>query len=145
MAHCLSTTTTITHCLIMFVSEYIVISYHSRSLTFQQSLIVMAQPLTPLAVGRQIWLQDVEKCLEDMAGIITGVSKLEKGWIIYQLCLPSISTTIAVPISWSSPPLLSLFMYNIFLQCSEGQSAVSIWHHSTSPSPQISTDIKFKT
>ena len=74
----------------------------------------MAQPLTPLAVGHWIWLQDVDKCLEDMAGIITGVSKLEKGWIIYRLRLPSISTTIAVPISWSSPPPLSLFMYNIF-------------------------------
>ena len=74
----------------------------------------MAQPLTPLAVGHRIWLQDVDKCLEDAAGIITGVSKLEKGWIIYRLHLPSISTTIAVPISWSSPPPLSLFMYNIF-------------------------------
>ena len=104
MAYCLSATTTIKHCIIMSASEYIVIFYHCHSLTFQQLLIIMAQPLTPLAVGCQIWLQDVEKCLEDMAGIITGVSKLEKGWIIYQLCLPSISTTIAVPISWSSPP-----------------------------------------
>ena len=57
----------------------------------------MAQPLTPLAVGHQNWLQDVDKCLEDATDIITGVSKLEKGWIIYQLHLPSISTTIAVP------------------------------------------------
>ena len=74
----------------------------------------MAQPLTPLAVGHQIWLQDADKCLEDTTGIITGVSKLEKGWIIYWLCLPSIFTTIAIAISWSSPPLLSLFIYNIF-------------------------------
>ena len=98
----------------MSASEYIVISYHHHSLTFQQLLIMMAQPLTPLAVGHQIWLQDVDKCLEDMAGIITDVSKLEKGWIIYRLHLPSISPTIAVPINWSSPPPLSLFMYNIF-------------------------------
>ena len=75
---------------------------------------MMAQPLTPLAVVHWIWLQDVDKCLEDAAGIITGVSKLKKGWIIYWLYLPSISTTIAVPIRWSSPPPLSLFMYNIF-------------------------------
>ena len=102
--YCLSTTTTIKHCLIMSTSGYVVISYYHHSLTFEQLLIVMAQPLTPLAVGHQIWLQDVDKCLEDMAGIITGVSKLEKGWIIYRLRLPSISTTIAVPISWSSPP-----------------------------------------
>ena len=108
-AYCLSATTTIKHCITMSASEYIVISYHRRSLTFQQSLIMMAQPLTPLAVGHWIWLQDVDKCLEDASGIITGVSKLEKGWIIYQLCLPSISTTIAVPISWSSPP--SLFIH----------------------------------
>ena len=57
----------------------------------------MAQPLIPLAVGYQIWLKNVDKCLEDATGIIIGVGKLEKGWIIYQLCLPSISTTIAVP------------------------------------------------
>ena len=114
MADCLSATTTIKHCITMSASEYIVISYYRHSLTFQQSLIMMAQPLTPLAVGHQIWLQDVDKCLDNTAGIITGVSKLEKGWIIYQLHLPSISTTIAVPISWSSPPPLSLFMYNIF-------------------------------
>ena len=104
MAYCLSATITIKHCITMSTSEYIVISYRRRSLTFQQLLIMMAQPLTPLAVGHQIWLQDVDKCLEDAAGIITGVSKLEKGWIIYRLHLPSISTTIAVPISWSSPP-----------------------------------------
>ena len=97
MAYCLSATITIKHCITMSTSEYIVISYCRRSLTFQQLLIMMAQPLTPLAVGHRIWLQDVDKCLEDMAGIITGVSKLEKGWIIYQLNLPSISTTIVVP------------------------------------------------
>ena len=114
MAYCLSATITIKHCITMSTSEYIVISYRRHSLTFQQLLIMMAQPLTPLTVGHWIWLQDVDKCLEDAAGIITGVSKLEKGWIIYRLRLPSISTTIAVPISWSSPPLLSLFMYNIF-------------------------------
>ena len=114
MAYCLSATITIKHCITMPASEYIVISYCHHSLTFQQSLIMMAQPLTPLAVGHQIWLQDVDKCLEDAAGIITGVSKLEKGWIIYQLCLPSISTTIAVPISWSSPPP-SLYSCTIFL------------------------------
>ena len=113
MAYCLSATITIKHCITMSTSEYIVISYRRHSLTFQQSLIMMAQPLTPLAVGHRIWLQDVDKCLENAAGIITGVSKLEKGWIIYQLHLPFISTTIAVSISWSSPPL-SLFMYNIF-------------------------------
>ena len=45
--------------------------------------MVMAQPLTPLAVGHQIWLKDVDKCLEEATGIITGVSKLEKGWVIY--------------------------------------------------------------
>ena len=98
----------------MSASEYIVIFYCHRSLTFKQLLIVIAQPLTPLAVGHWISLQDVDKCLEDASGIITGVNKLEKGWIIYWLRLPSISTTIAVPISWSSPPPLSLFMYNIF-------------------------------
>ena len=113
-AHYLSATTSIQHCFIMSVSEYIVISYCYCSLTFKQSLIMMAQPLTPLAVGHWIWLQDVDKCLEDASGIITGVSKLKKGWIIYQLHLPSISTTNAVPISWSNPPPLSLFMYNIF-------------------------------
>ena len=41
--------------------------------------MVMAQPLTPLAVGHWIWLKDVDKCLEDATGIIIGVSKLEKG------------------------------------------------------------------
>ena len=41
--------------------------------------MVMAQPLTPLAVGHWIWLMDVDKYLEDMTDIITGVSKLEKG------------------------------------------------------------------
>ena len=114
MAYCLSTTITIKHCITMSTSEYIVISYRCCSLAFQQLLIMMAQPLTPLAVGHQIWLQDIDKCLEDVAGIITGVSKLEKGWIIYQLSLPSISTTIVVPFIWSSPPPLSLFIYNIF-------------------------------
>ena len=142
MAHCLSTTTTIKHCIIMSASEYIVISYHCHSLTFQQSLIMMAQPLTPLTVGHQIWLQDVDKCLEDAAGIITGVSKLEKGWIIYWLCLPSISTTIAAPISWSSPSPPLFIHVQYFLQCSKGQSAVSIWHHSASSSPQKGTNIK---
>ena len=73
----------------------------------------MAQPLTPLAVGHQIWLKDVNKCLEDATGIITGVSKLEKGWIIHQLHFPSISTTIAAPIIWSSPPP-SLYSFTIF-------------------------------
>ena len=65
MAYCLSATTTIKHCRTMSASEYIVISYHHHSLTFQQLLIMMAQPLTPLAVGHRIWLQDVDKCLED--------------------------------------------------------------------------------
>ena len=114
MAYCLSTTTTIKHCITMSASEYIVISYRHHSLTFQQSLIMMAQPLTPLAVGHWIWLQDVDKCLEDTAGIITGVSKLEKGWIIYQLHLLSISTTIAVPFIWSNPPP-SHYSFTIFL------------------------------
>ena len=113
MAYCLSATITIKHGITMSASEYIVISYCHHSLTFQQLLIMMAQPLTPLAVGHWIWLQDVAKCLEDASGIITGVSKLQKGWIIYWLHLPSISTTIVVPISQSSPPP-SLFMYNIF-------------------------------
>ena len=113
MAYCLSTTITIKHCIIMSTSEYIVISYCCCSLTFQQLLIMMAQPLTPLAVSHWIWLQDVDKCLKDAVGIITGVSKLEKGWIIYQLHLPSISTTIAVPISWSSLPP-SLYSCTIF-------------------------------
>ena len=98
----------------MSTSGYVVISYCHHSLTFKQSLMVMAQPLTPLAVGHWIWLQDVDKYLEDATGIITGVSKLEKGWIIYQLHLPSISTTIVVPFIWSSPPPLFLFIYNIF-------------------------------
>ena len=82
-AYCLSATITIKHCITMSASEYIVISYRHCSLTFQQLLIMMAQPLTSLAVGHQIWLQDVDKYLEDAAGIITGVSKLEKGWIIH--------------------------------------------------------------
>ena len=112
-AHCFTTTTTIQHCLIMSASEYIVISYHYCSLAFKQLLIVMAQPLTPLTVGHWIWLQDIDKCLEDITGIITGVSKLEKGWIIYQLYFPSISTIIAVPFAWSNPPPLSVFIYNI--------------------------------
>ena len=73
-----------------------------------------------------------------MAGIITGVSKLEKGWIIYQLHLPSISTTIAVPFIWSSPPPIFIHL-QYFLWCSEGHSAVSIWHHSTSPSVRMSS------
>ena len=132
--HYLSTTTSIQHCLILSASEYIVIFYHCHSLTFKQSLMVMAHSLTPLAVGHQIWLKDVDKCLEDAAGIITGVSKLEKGWIIYQLHLPSISTTIAVPFIWSSPPPF-LHSFTIFLWHWEGHSAVSIWHHSTSPPP----------
>ena len=113
-AHCLSATISIQHCLIMCTLDHIVISYHHHSLIFKQSLMVIAQPLTPLAVGHWIWLQDVDKCLEDVTSIITGASKLEKGWIIYQLYLPSISTTIAVPCIWSSPPPPSLFIYNIF-------------------------------
>ena len=34
---------------------------------------------TQLTVGHEIWLKDVDKCLEDVTGIITGVGKLEKG------------------------------------------------------------------
>ena len=127
----------------MSTSGYVVISYHHCSLTFKQLLIVMTQPLTPLTVGHWIWLKDVDKCLKDTTGIITGVSKLEKSWIIYQLHLPSISTTTAVSIVWSSPPSLIIHV-QYFLQCFEGQSAVSIWDYSASSSLQIGVNTKFE-
>ena len=123
----------------MSASEYIVISYCCHSLIFQQSLIMMAQPLTSLAVGHWIWLQDVDKCLEDASSIIiVSVSWRKAGSSTGCVCPPSPPPLQFLLVGAVLPPLFIHVQY--FLQYSEGQSAVLIWHHS----PQKGANIKSK-